>query len=103
MNKKIYNFHTEFSCFAVIKPLTPRFSALDGVMSVLNTTGDYYRVDANIKNLCKASERITKLNDVWQVVGRDICRATDIFARTNDLCNIKTNRFIVPKLPKHLE
>lgn len=64
MNKKIYNFHTEFSCFAVIKPLTPRFSALDGVMSVLNITGDYYRVDANIKNLCKASERITKLNDV---------------------------------------
>ena len=41
---------------AIVTPIMPRITVLDGIASLLNLTGTYYDISSNLDALCKASE-----------------------------------------------
>lgn len=85
---------------ALISPLIPRVQALDSIGSLFNFTGTYYNIESNLDALCKASEHISKLNDVWENVGMDIFKATDQFAKLNNM-DLTPFEYNLPKLPNN--
>ena len=97
---KMYKITMPLDYTAIVTPIMPRITVLDGIASLLNLTGTYYDISSNLDALCKASENIVKVNDAWQTIGKDFCIASNKFAQMNNLCNLPTFPLT---LPKHLE
>lgn len=97
---KPYKITVSFKYTAIIAPIVPRITIFDSMSSILNLTGTYYNINANLDALCKASENIVKINEVWQTIGKDISKASDEFARINSISKLPdASKF----LPKHSE
>ncbi len=78
----------------IVAPITPKMKMFDGIGSLLNITGTYYNVNSGVKALCKASESIVKINDVWNSVGKDLRKSTDLFAQINNLPEYPINKLL---------
>ena len=97
---KPHKITVSFKYTAIIAPIVPKITIFDGISSILDLTGTYYDINANLDALCKASENIVKVNEVWQTIGKDISKASDEFARINSISKLPDiSRF----LPKHFE
>lgn len=100
MKQKKHTIPFDYS--ALISPITPRVRPLDGIGSLFNLTGTYYDIHSNLEALCKASEHISGLNEVWKNVGMDIFKATNQFAEFHNLIGkISTFEHQTPKLPNN--
>lgn len=82
---KTYKVIMPLQYTAIITPIAPRLTLIDGIISTFNLTGTYYDTSARLDALCKASEHIVKINDVWSMIGKDLYKASDEFARIHHL------------------
>lgn len=94
-------YTTSFNYSALISPIAPRVKPLDGIGSLFNITGTYYNINPNLDALCKASEHIVNLNEVWKNVGNDLFKAVDRFAELNNIAKISAFQYNPPKFAKN--
>ncbi len=87
--------------FALVSPITPRISSIDGFGSIFNIFGTYYDIEPKWEELWKASNHISTRNDAWERIGKDIFEATNQFAELNNLGKtFPIEEYELPKLSK---